>query len=104
MIGRALRLPLWLVSIAALSGGNAYAIDLIRGQRVYNAHCASCHGMNGIPVIPQAPSFAAKDRLMQPDMLLMQSVKTGKNVMPPFVGILKDEEILDALQYARMLR
>jgi hypothetical protein len=24
--------------------------------------------------------------------------------MPPFVGILKDEEILDALQYARMLR
>jgi len=35
---------------------------------------------------------------------LMQSVKTGKNVMPPFVGILKDEEILDALQYARMLR
>lgn len=85
-------------------GGDAFAIDLMRGQRVYNAHCAACHGMNGIPVIPQAPSFAAKERLMQPDIQLVQSVKMGKTIMPPFMGILKDEEILDALQYARMLR
>ena len=47
---------------------------------------------------------AAKERLMQPDLQLMQSVKMGKTVMPPFMGILRDEEILDALQYARMLR
>lgn len=81
-----------------------YAVDLQRGQRIYNAHCAVCHGMNGVPVIQQAPSFASKDRLMQPDVMLIQSVKTGKTLMPPFMGILRDEEILDAIHYARILR
>jgi len=82
----------------------AHALDLLRGQRVYNMHCSVCHGLNGVPVIQQAPSFAAKERLMQPDMLLIQSVKMGKTIMPPFAGILKDEEILDAVHYARTLR
>ncbi|MBI5897909.1 MAG: cytochrome c [Rhodocyclales bacterium] len=82
----------------------AMAVDLQRGQRIYNTHCSVCHGLNGVPVIQQAPSFANKDRLMQPDMALMQSVKTGKTLMPPFMGILKDEEILDAIRYARILR
>lgn len=80
------------------------ALDLLRGQRVFNMHCSVCHGMNGVPVIQQAPSFATKERLMQPDMMLVQSVKTGKTLMPPFMGILKDEEILDAIHYARTLR
>lgn len=84
--------------------GDALAIDLSRGQRIYNTHCSVCHGLNGIPVIQQAPSFANKERLMQPDMMLIQSVKMGKTIMPPFMGILKDDEILDALHYARMLR
>lgn len=82
----------------------ALALDLLRGQRVYNMHCAVCHGLNGVPVIQQAPSFVAKERLMQPDMMLVQSVKMGKTIMPPFMGILKDDEILDALHYARTLR
>ena len=82
----------------------ALAADLVQGQRVYNMHCAVCHGMNGIPVIQQAPSFSAKERLMQPDMVLLQSVKMGKTLMPPFMGILKDDEILSALLYARNLR
>lgn len=82
----------------------ALALDLLRGQRVYNMHCAVCHGLNGVPVIQQAPSFATKERLIQPDMMLVQSVKMGKTIMPPFMGILKDDEILDALHYARTLR
>ena len=41
---------------------------------------------------------------MQPDMMLVQSVKIGKTLMPPFMGILKDDEILDTLHYARTLR
>ena len=98
--------------VAAILGGcatlaissEALAVDLAQGQRVYNMHCAVCHGMNGIPVIQQAPSFSAKERLMQPDMVLLQSVKMGKTLMPPFMGILKDDEILSALLYARNLR
>ena len=103
-----MKLPL-LIAIANLALGvsvpeTALALDLLRGQRVYNMHCAVCHGMNGVPVIQQAPSFAAKDRLMQPDAMLIQTVKTGKTLMPPFMGILRDEEIQDAIHYARTLR
>jgi cytochrome c6 len=80
------------------------AADLLRGQRLYNMHCSVCHGLNGVPVIQQAPSFLNKERLMQPDMVLVQSVKMGRSIMPPFMGILKDDEILDVLHYARVLR
>jgi cytochrome c6 len=90
--------------ISASISQSALALDLLRGQRLYNMHCAVCHGLNGVPVIQQAPSFVAKERLMQPDMMLVQSVKMGKTIMPPFMGILKDEEILDVLNYARTLR
>lgn len=92
------------IAIGLIQAGQALAIDLARGQRLYNMHCAVCHGINGVPVIPQAPSFVAKERLMQPDAVLIQSVKAGKTVMPPFIGILRDDEILDVLHYARMLR
>ncbi len=97
-------LMLSLGLLAASVPDVALALDLLRGQRVYNMHCAVCHGLNGVPVIQQAPSFAAKERLIQPDMVLVQSVKMGKTIMPPFMGILKDDEILDALHYARTLR
>lgn len=91
--------------LAALSVPEvALALDLLQGQRVYNMHCSVCHGLSGVPVIAQAPNFSARERLMQPDMLLLQSVKMGKTIMPPFMGILKDEEILNALHYARTLR
>lgn len=83
---------------------SAFALDLLRGQRVYNMHCSVCHGMNGVPVIKQAPNFAARERLMQSDMMLVQSVKMGKNTCPPRMGILKDDEILDVIYYARTLR
>jgi len=99
-IARMLALALIVAGIPQI----ANAVDMLRGQRVYNMHCSVCHGLNGVPVIQQAPSFAAKERLTQPDMMLIQSVKMGKTIMPPFMGILKDEEIIDAIYYARTLR
>lgn len=89
--------------LAGLSGA-VQAVDLARGQRVYNQRCAVCHGMNGVPTIQQAPSFVTKERLMQPDMVLVQRVQRGKNVCPPFMGMLTNDEILDVLQYARTMR
>lgn len=84
--------------------GAAQAVDLARGQRVYNQRCAACHGLNGVPTIQPAPSFVTKERLMQPDMVLVQRVQRGKNVCPPFLGMLSNDEILDVLQYARTMR
>lgn len=83
---------------------SALALDLQRGQRLYNQRCAVCHGMNGVPTIQQAPSFVTKERLMQPDMVLLQRVQMGKNSCPPFMGSLKNDEIIDVLHYARTMR
>lgn len=88
----------------------AFSIDLARGQRLYNMHCASCHGLNGQPVMPNLPNFAMRQGMEKPDFELMQIVmtgmnpKTGKNHLPPFIGRLKDQEVIDILQYIRVMR
>lgn len=82
----------------------ADAANFVRGQQIYNMHCAACHGPRGEGVVPDAPKFRLGERLEQPDMILMQSVKTGKKAMPPFFGVLQDVDILDVLAYVRTLR
>ncbi|PKO90398.1 MAG: cytochrome c, class I [Betaproteobacteria bacterium HGW-Betaproteobacteria-12] len=82
----------------------AAAVNLVQGQQLYNLHCAACHGPRGEGVMPEAPKFRLGERLEQPDMMLLQSVRSGKKSMPPFFGILKDAQILDVLAYVRTLR
>ena len=87
-----------------LVAGSAWSIDLVRGQRLYNQHCASCHGITGIPLTPQTPNLAMREGMNQPDFMLIQTLKMGKGTMPPYLGMLKDEELLDIVQYTRMMR
>jgi mono/diheme cytochrome c family protein len=101
---RLVTVTLSLGLLAASVPQAAQAVDLLRGQRVYNQRCAVCHGLNGVPTIQQAPSFVTKERLMQPDMVLLQRVQMGKNTCPPFMGALKNDEILDVIHYARSIR
>lgn len=96
-----LHVLVWLLVLAAMP---ASAANLVIGQQLFNMHCAACHGARGEGVNPDAPKFRAGERLDQPDMVLMQSVKTGKKTMPPFFGILQDNQILDILAYVRTLR
>lgn len=94
-----------LLALAFLAAAPAaIAADVMRGANLYRMHCAACHGQNGIAAMPTAPSFQRGERLMQPDMMLLQSVKTGKNAMPAFIGILNDREILDVVAYLRTIR
>ncbi|OGS92271.1 MAG: cytochrome c, class I [Gallionellales bacterium GWA2_60_18] len=93
-----------LILLAGSAGSlSASAADLVRGQKVYETHCISCHGAHGVSVAPGAPNFARGETLMQQDMQLLQSVKLGKMMQPPFFGILSDQEITDAIAYARTL-
>ncbi|MBI2276408.1 MAG: cytochrome c [Dechloromonas sp.] len=93
-----------LVGQFVLLSGAAQAANVARGQQLYNMHCAACHGPRGEGVMPEAPKFRMGERLDQPDMVLMQSVRTGKKAMPPFFGVLQDTQILDVLAYVRTLR
>ncbi|HJV25478.1 MAG TPA: cytochrome c [Aromatoleum sp.] len=82
----------------------ALAASVIEGQQIYNQYCIGCHGVGGNSAIPNAPNFSRGERLMQPDMMLLMSVKTGKTVMPSFNGILRDQQILDVIAYLRTLQ
>jgi mono/diheme cytochrome c family protein len=97
-----------IVSLLLLAGSmtslSVSAADLARGKKVYEMHCLSCHGPTGVSVAPAAPNFVRGESLMQPDMMLVQSVKMGKMAQPPFFGIISDQEITDAIAYARTLR
>jgi cytochrome c6 len=89
--------------LLALAGAGQ-AADMVRGGQLYAQHCAACHGPTGLAVLPGAPNFANQERLMQPDPVLMNSVKRGRGPMPGFQAILKDQEILDIIAYVRTLR
>jgi mono/diheme cytochrome c family protein len=83
---------------------SANAVDLARGQRLYNLNCASCHGITGIPVMPETPNLSMREGMSQPDVVIMQSLKMGKKNKPPFFGRLNDQELLDVIQYTRTMR
>jgi len=97
-----IRIVSTVLLLAAAS--SASAVDLARGQRLYNLHCAACHGITGIPVMPEAPNLAMREGMKQPDVVIMQSLKMGKKNMPPFFGRLNDQELLDVIQYVRTMR
>lgn len=84
--------------------GAAGAADIVRGGQTYALHCASCHGPAGQGVFPGAPKFQRGERLLQSDLALLKSVRSGKNAMPPFMGVLRDREILDVIAYLRTLQ
>lgn len=42
--------------------------------------------------------------MAQPDMVLMQTLKVGKKAMPPYFGLLKDQDLLNIISYIRTMR
>jgi cytochrome c6 len=79
----------------------SYAADSNRGEQLYKTHCSMCHGESGAGAMPDAPNFAQNESLIQPDPLLLASIKQGKNVMPAYQGILNDQDLLDVIAYLR---
>lgn len=95
------------VAVAVIGLGAAcpvWALDLLAGQRLYNLHCASCHGVTGIPITPETPNLALREGMAQPDIVLMQTLKVGKKAMPPYFGLLKDQDLLNIISYIRTMR
>jgi len=87
----------------ALGSADSLAADTIKGGELYAVHCVSCHGTSGVNVMPNAPNFTQNESLLQPDLLLLTSIKNGKNAMPAYQGILTDQDILDVIVYLRTL-
>lgn len=103
---RALRLTALSSCLTVLSmlPHSALAADPVNGQRLYLTHCAGCHGQTGLSTMPNAPNLARSERLNQSDPVVVDKIRSGINAMPPFLGILKDNEIYDVVSYVRTLR
>ncbi len=93
-----------------------------RGQRVYAAHCAACHGarLEGQPnwrergpdgLLPAPPHDESGHTWHHPDELLFRITKHGvakaanlkdyASAMPAYEGVLSDEEIVAALSWIK---
>jgi len=82
---------------------SAFAGDIDKGGKLYAKFCVTCHGANGVNVMPDAPNFAHSERLLRPDVFILASIKEGKNAMPAYQGMLKDEDIMDVIAFLRTL-
>lgn len=92
-----------LLLLALASAGPALAGDMQKGRETYELYCSVCHGVDGMPVDMTIPSFANGDRLFQMDQDLLRSIRNGKELMPAFRGLLRDDEIRDVITYLRSL-
>lgn len=79
----------------------AFAGDPFAGSNIYVEHCVSCHGADGRGEIAGTPSFRGGALLTRSDSLLKDTVRSGKNLMPSFRGLLEEQQIDDVVTYIR---
>jgi cytochrome c6 len=96
-------ISLFVGSALLTSTPTVYAGDINKGARLYAQHCVTCHGVDGVNVMPDAPNFAHSERLLRPDNFILDAIKQGNNAMPSYAGVLKDQDILDVISYLRTL-
>jgi cytochrome c6 len=85
------------------ASGALQAADTFKGKQLYTTNCLACHGATGKSVIPGAPSLDRGDAMMRPDFTLLTAIRSGKNAMPAFRGIMTDRDIMDVIAYMRTL-
>ena len=71
-----------------------------RGQAIYAANCASCHGVTGDGGV--GPSLRARRVAQAPDSAILGLVRRGRGQMPAFA--LTPEEERDLMAYLRYLQ
>lgn len=89
------------------------AASLVRGEIVYSANCASCHGDGGLGDGPAAvglnpaPASIAHTSQMMSDAYLFWRVSEGgvpfRTAMPAWKGVLDERARWDAINYVRAL-
>ncbi|MBI3902367.1 MAG: cytochrome c [Nitrosomonadales bacterium] len=79
------------------------ATDLKNGRELYLGHCAGCHGINGVSVAQQTPKLTSFELFSKTDENLFEVVRSGRDKMPPYFGILGDQDIHDVIDYVRTL-
>ncbi len=82
-----------------LSISEVQASDPVSGHKLYMQYCNSCHERGR--EMAGAPDFNTTSTLMQSDPALLKEIRSGRNAMPGYTGILSDRMILDIIAYMR---
>lgn len=102
-----MRYTISLIAGAALCfvGANpVWAGNPFNGKPLYLKHCATCHGERGESKLLGVPNFSRGEIIISStDPMLVNTIKQGKGVMPGYIGLIKDADILDIIAYLRTL-
>ena len=79
------------------------------GEDIYKSNCTPCHGEAGDANTPagktfKAASFSSPDALKKTDAELLAFTKKGKGQMPPWDGVLTDDQLMKVITYIRTLQ
>jgi mono/diheme cytochrome c family protein len=83
---------------AEASSGNAGKVD---GKAVFTKYCVLCHGEDGKREANGAKDITVSQMTLKDRITL---IKTGKNLMTPFDGILSPEEMEAAARHSMTLK
>jgi cytochrome c5 len=97
----------WKISAEEAKAVNPVGIlpkNLGVGRNAFNRLCAPCHGAkaDGQGLI-QSTSLITDTFQKQTDGALYYKLITGRNKMPPFKGVLKEEDLWSVINYLRVL-
>jgi len=85
-----------VVVLALLAGGAAAAQQ--DGAALYQQHCAVCHGDQGQGLV--GPNLAGNQNLADTERMVRQILNGGQQ-MPPFAGVLNDEQVAAVATHER---
>jgi Cytochrome c553 len=98
-------------SIAILAAGLAavpvlaHAADIKAGRAVAVAKCQTCHGLNGIATIAEAPNLAGESEIyLQAQLQAFRSGKRQQEMMSIVAKDLTDEEIANLAAWYAAIR
>lgn len=70
------------------------------GQPLYQTHCASCHGEDGLGIVPGARNFNDLDYIRgETPAFFYSAVTEGRGEMPSFLNVLTSDERWDVVFY-----
>jgi cytochrome c6 len=80
---------------------DSFALDEANGKKIYDMHCAFCHGADGRPITSDTPDFTMGEGLMKSDRNLFDVISIGVGIMPGYRGVISDGDIRDIIFFIR---
>lgn len=101
MVNRFLKGALLVLAIAV--SAPVLAGDILNGRILYNDNCTGCHGASGKGDDFGVPAFSEGSLPTAMDTDIVPIIENGQGIMPAFMGLLTDQEILDVISYIRTM-